>query len=97
MRGWVNVMKYLYKRRRFSFKVKVNYFSLLRARAAHLAVRPKLLLSADALLPISMLIAPFLCTPREVESHQKKYSHSKRTFNIYFVNVPSQRADSIPE
>lgn len=25
---------------------------------------------------------------------EKIYSHSKRTFNIYFVNVPSQRADS---
>lgn len=41
---------------------------------------------------VRLALAPFLCTP--AKSHQKKYSHSKRTFNIYFVNVPSQHADS---
>lgn len=61
----------------------------------HIWPGPKLLLSAAARCSCQFPcppLAPFLCTP--AKSHQKKYSHSKRTFNIYFVNVPSQHADS---
>lgn len=63
----------------------------------HIWPGPKLLLSVAA-----RCSCQFPCPPSSRTfslhackvTHQKKYSHSKRTFNIYFVNVPSQRADS---